>query len=323
MAASNFATANVDPTIDPLTGKKITTQPVGPLAPDPAAVVPPVASASTMPPGMDPALAAIYQGSGLDPSSTRGTGFADWQYWQDVGPSQYARLAADIAGKGSDAPTGTPGQGAWGTSGSGARLANDNRAAAPVVAVPGVTPVPTAAPIVDPASPLTTGPNATNQNALMDLLMSRAKQSEVVDPNDPVLKAQTDAYNADQTRTERQYEAGLAEKGGPNANMSAERRAGAETVGQNEGSFQAKLMGQELVARRTEIAQALQGASGLLTAEQAMQLQEELTKLDDQIRQSQFVQGQGQQESQFGRSLAQSAFAQGSQMDYNYAALNG
>lgn len=76
-------------------------------------------ASSAMPAGMSPQLAAIYQNSGLNPAG-RGSGFADWQYWQDVGPSQYGRLAADIAGTGTDQPTGTPGQGAWSNSGRNA-----------------------------------------------------------------------------------------------------------------------------------------------------------------------------------------------------------
>jgi hypothetical protein len=71
-----------------------------------------------MPAGMDPALAQIYQQSGMNPGD-RGQGFADWQYWQGVGPSQYGRLASDIAGHGPDQPTGTPGSGAWQSSGAG------------------------------------------------------------------------------------------------------------------------------------------------------------------------------------------------------------
>jgi len=72
-----------------------------------------------MPSGIDPQLAAIYQKSGVNPAD-RGSGFADWQYWQDKGPSQYARLTQDLAGTGNDQPTGTPGQGVWQQSGRNA-----------------------------------------------------------------------------------------------------------------------------------------------------------------------------------------------------------
>lgn len=74
--------------------------------------------------GMDPALKQIYLNSGQTPEG-RGTGFADWQYWQGVGPSQYNRLASDIAGTGSDQSTGTPwAQGAWSNSGTSSAPTN-------------------------------------------------------------------------------------------------------------------------------------------------------------------------------------------------------
>jgi len=77
----------------------------------------------TKPDGIDPNLWKIYQDAGQDPAG-RGTGFADWQYWQGVGPSQYDRLAKDIAGTGTDQTTGTPwGAGAWQNSGRGAQMA--------------------------------------------------------------------------------------------------------------------------------------------------------------------------------------------------------
>lgn len=68
--------------------------------------------------GMDPALRQIYQQGNLSPSGL-GSGFADWQYWQGKGPSQYQRLTNDIAGTGTDQPTGTPGTGPWQNSGRG------------------------------------------------------------------------------------------------------------------------------------------------------------------------------------------------------------
>jgi len=52
----------------------------------------------------------------------------------------------------------------------------------------------------------------------------------------------------------------------------------------------------------------LQGAQGFLTAQQQMQLQEELAKMDVQLRQYQFGQSQGQQESQFTRDLSERGY---------------
>lgn len=95
-------------------------QTIGSTTESPKVELPSAAAPSfAMPDGIDPALAAIYQQAGQNPAG-RGTGFADWQYWQGVGPSQYSRLAADIAGRGPDQTTGTPwGAGAWQSSGQG------------------------------------------------------------------------------------------------------------------------------------------------------------------------------------------------------------
>lgn len=117
-------------------------------------------------------------------------------------------------------------------------------------------------------------------NPLFQLLMGRATQGLNVNPNDPIIKGQTDAFRAEQQRGERGYEQQLAERAGANANIGAERRLGAEKVGQNTSAFESQLMGQELSARRQEIQNALSGAAGLLTADQQMMLQEELSQLD-------------------------------------------
>jgi hypothetical protein len=66
----------------------------------------------------------MYQQAGLQPGD-RGSGFADWQYWQNDalnnagGDWNYIqnRLGNDLAGTGIDQSTGTPGQGAWSNSG--------------------------------------------------------------------------------------------------------------------------------------------------------------------------------------------------------------
>lgn len=139
--------------------------------------------------------------------------------------------------------------------------------------------------------------NDPRSNQIFDLLMKRANQSLVQDPNDPIIRNQTDAYNAQNTRESRNYLAGVAERGGPNANVNAETRAASEKVGQLGGQFQAQLMQRELDARRQEIQSALSGAAGFLTQEQQMQLQEEMAALD-----------RAQNESQFGRNLGQRAY---------------
>lgn len=144
------------------------------------------------------------------------------------------------------------------------------------------------------------GPN----KQLYDMLIKRATQSLAVNRNDPIIRAQSDAFGAQQTKSARHYLSDIAERVGPIANIGAERRSAAETVGQNTSAFEAQLMGQELSARRNEIAQALTSMQGFLTSEQQMALQQELAALD---RALQYYAHQ-QQNNQFNANLGQNAF---------------
>jgi hypothetical protein len=117
-------------------------------------------------------------------------------------------------------------------------------------------------------------------SALEQQLLERSQQNIVPDANDPIIKHQVDAFNAQQQQASRNYLAGVAEKAGPNSNIGSETRLANQQIGQATGGFEAQLMGQELTARRQEVQQALQGRQGLLTAQQQMQLQEELAQLD-------------------------------------------
>lgn len=132
---------------------------------------------------------------------------------------------------------------------------------------------------------------------LFDLLMKRAQMSENIDPNDPIIKAQTDAFRAEGNQARRDFLSSQAERSGPYGNLQSESRRSAEELGKSVGGFQGQAMQNELAARRQEIEHALSGAAGFLTQQQQMALQSELHKLD-----------LTQQESQFGRSLAQNAY---------------
>jgi len=119
----------------------------------------------------------------------------------------------------------------------------------------------------------------TRTNALEELLMKRAGQDIIPKTTDPVIKAQTDAFRAEQDRGARTYETRAAERGGPQANLEAVNRSMAEQGAQATGSFEGQAMQRELDARRQEVQSALSGAQGMLTAEEQMQLQEELAQL--------------------------------------------
>lgn len=168
-------------------------------------------------------------------------------------------------------------------------------------AVGGISPA--AGPGASTLSPVGTGSTSSdpNQNALFKLLMDRATQSLKVDPNDPIIRGQVDAYGASQERARRNYLSGVAEQAGPVANISAERRHSAEQVGQATSAFQAQALQTELTARRQEIQQALTGAQGMLTSEQQNALQLELAQINDALQRASLQ----QQFQEFGSSLGE------------------
>lgn len=136
--------------------------------------------------------------------------------------------------------------------------------------------------------------NEGRNTQLYNTLMSRANQSLNINRSDPIIRAQADAYSANENRTMRDYISDTAERSGPYANMRGEQRMAAEGVGQRTGAFEAQLMGRELTARRAEVAEALQGMQGMLSADQIRQLQQQLGLIDQAIRQQGLgMQGQG------------------------------
>lgn len=145
-----------------------------------------------------------------------------------------------------------------------------------------------------------TGTTPGQGTDLYNMLMKRANQSEIIDPNDPTIRSQVDPAVAQLQRQNTQNLAATAERAGSNANIGAETRAGSEAVGQGAATIEGQVMGQQLAARQQEIQQALSGAQGLLTNEQQMNLQEELAKLQLAQQQSQYEQTLGQNAYQFG-----------------------
>jgi hypothetical protein len=122
---------------------------------------------------------------------------------------------------------------------------------------------------------------------LFNVLQQRATQGLNVSRTDPAIRAQADAYSAQEERASRNYLADVAEKDGPFANMRGETRMASERMGQRVGAFEAELMGRELQARRDEIAQALQLSASLLSTEQQRELQRQMALLDNAIAQQQ------------------------------------
>lgn len=155
-------------------------------------------------------------------------------------------------------------------------------------------------------------------NDLYAQLQGRANQALTVNPNDPVIAAQTAAYNATQDRSARNYLGNLAEQSGPYANLQGQQRIVAEQTGQNDAAFQAQLLGSQLTSQRQDIADALNGMRGMLSSQQQNDLQAQLGNIDAAIKQQSLAQSQnqfgqslgyqyanlGQQGTQFGQNLA-------------------
>ncbi len=122
--------------------------------------------------------------------------------------------------------------------------------------------------------------NTAGITALENQLMGIAAQDQQpVTPNDPIIQAQTNAFNSQAQQAAKNNETTAAEQGGPNANQEAINRSQSEQVGQSTGNMEATLMSNELGARRQQLQQILSQYGNTLTAEQQMQLQEELTQL--------------------------------------------
>lgn len=250
----------------------------------------------------DPIQAAVwaaFQQKGMVPRDQ-----ADFQYWVDRinqtgGWTQanqnywLSRMAQSAGGVGDY--SGAPEAGGSGVGYTYAGLSIPQN--------PGFTPVP------QPASGLAF---QSNSDALFKLLMGRAGQSLNIDPHDPIIANQVNAFKAQEQAGTRNYLNQLAEAEGPQANLGMETRIANQQQAQATGQMQAQLMQNELTARRQEIAQSLQEWGSLLTSQQQMALQQQLAYYDAAIRQnqaqlqnSQFYAGLGMQGQQLAMQYDQ------------------
>lgn len=265
----------------------------------PTGGAPPSATSSIqMPAGIDPRLAALYQQNGMTPGGS-GSGFADWQYWQDKANSSgdwnyfTDRLGKDLQGTGTDQPTGTPGQGAWSSSGAGGAGGGAGSGSSASSFTTQTTPF-------EQMNPDWAHYQQSPQDStLYDMLMGKANQSLKVDPNDPIIANQVNAYRAEQDRGVKNYLSSAAEKGGPNNNMDAAARSANEKAGQATSGMQAQLMQNELNSRRQEIQQALQEQGSLLSQQDQIALQRELGLINSSIQKW----GMGNQNQQYYAGL--------------------
>lgn len=122
-------------------------------------------------------------------------------------------------------------------------------------------------------------------------LMGDNQQIPTID--DPTLKPQADAYNAQRTRGARDERSALAERAANQGLLQGGQSSGAfdtgmqgieETASQDKSSHDAALVGSELQARRGQLMQALQLAEALGARTEAGNIQSELAALDAQLR---------------------------------------
>lgn len=130
--------------------------------------------------------------------------------------------------------------------------------------------------------PITGAPTQGTDDALLQELIARSHQSlDVNSANSPAIRSQMRPYQAAVERQQRDYLADIAERSGPVTNMRGETRLASEHAGQAIGSQEALLVGQEILARRQEIQDALTQRGALMTEAQRQALTRELAQLSD------------------------------------------
>lgn len=154
-------------------------------------------------------------------------------------------------------------------------------------------------------SQLLAGQDTGRQGAFFDQLQGLVGQyGQPVTADDPIIKAQTDAFGAAQTRGAQQGQAAQAEanayRGIPTGTQDAATAQGYETAALNTGNFQANEMSNELNARRTQLQQTLSLYGGQLSAEQARQLQSQIAAINAQLSNQQMTNQNSQFYDQLG-----------------------
>ena len=164
-------------------------------------------------------------------------------------------------------------------------------------------PVTTAPAPAAPAAPGVPGTPTNITDAYNQAMLDQLTKSRNPSLSDPGLKAQSDAYSVGQQRARDQARASIAERFAANgiADSGAMDQGIAglfQQQGENQGTFNANLVGNELQNQRTELLNYMQLAGSRLTAQEAQALQAKLADIDANLRQ----QGITNQNDQFGRT---------------------
>jgi hypothetical protein len=210
-------------------------------------------------------------------------------------------LPPDMAGSAAAAPVAAPARIA---PAPGAPLTDQGGTAshqpAPIQAAP-AAPAAAAAPSA-PAAPTTVN------DAFKTSLLNALNKPVGVDPNDPVMKGQMDAFSLAQTRAKQRDREAMASRAGASGQISDLATGGAfdeglsnleQRQGEAEAGFNANLAGDELNKQRDELYRYMALAGNQLNAEEARALQEKLFNIEAQIKRE----GMKQQGDQFGADL--------------------
>lgn len=129
-----------------------------------------------------------------------------------------------------------------------------------------------------------TAENKARADQVWATLSKLVDQSQNVGPDNPVVRAQTDAFRAEKEREKRNFISDTAERYGPLANIRGEERMASDRTGNAVASFQADAMVKELTAIRSQIMAALNGQQGFVSTDRQQYLNEQLAMIDQQLR---------------------------------------
>jgi hypothetical protein len=169
----------------------------------------------------------------------------------------------------------------------------------------------------------TQGASNPFQDQIRALLLQQLQGlSQPVDPNDPTIAGQTEAYRNERTRGARTERAALAERAAMQGLLSGGASSGGfdtdlqsinEGASQDVSGFKAQLMGRELENRRASLAQMLNMALQSGDSESARALQLQIAQMDAELRRM----GLAQQGSQFNAQLGQQQYEYNDTMGWN------
>lgn len=147
-----------------------------------------------------------------------------------------------------------------------------------------------------------TAPTTIN-DAFKKALLDRLNKPIGVDPNDPIIKGQEDAFSLAQTRAKQRNREAMAGRMAQQGYLSDQAGSGAfdqglsnleQQQGESEAAFNANLTGEELNKQRDDLYRYAALAGNQLSGEESRALQEKLANLDAQIRREAMAQQGGQ-----------------------------